>query len=398
MGASSEIRYKIGADTSAFSKGMVALGTIAEGAGKAIERKLGIKDAFKSSVIALGISIDGIAKKIAAVFSGGSIDAWREGLDSAVQATDMILQKQLARLDTARQLAALEREIATTARDEDPAPRKPALTGLLGKLGPNMQRNLRETFSNLGVGQYETEADAFKRSQAAQVRRLQLEKMVQDVRQKGEDNIKRIEEVRRSNSLIGIEPEKKLVALIEDEKALIKELFETRKKGADTAQLELDILAKQKSIKDTMLEIERASTAEADKRMKLAAKNFDSAQANYRSYLSKGELSNQKENLFSDAVSLRSKRMDDAIAERKARFEDAMGIRARILDSGNFGERSRAVLLPQLENKPEKMSGVIKPDSGEKLDNAAQKLTDAAAELKEAASATKEAMQPSEVD
>lgn len=275
MGASSEIRYKIGADTSAFSKSMVALGTIAEGAGRAIERKLGLKDAFKSTVIALGISIDKIAQKIAQIWTGGSQEAWKAGLDAATQTTDLILEKQLARLDTARQIAAIEKEMATNARDLDSTPRKGELPSLLQKLGPNMQRNLRETFGNLGVGGFETQAEAFERSQKAGQRQLVLEEKLRNIKKAGGETDRRVEEAKSKAAAAAMTDEEKLGKLREEAKDIEKEIGAAKVKTAEVKNREIDLANKQAEIAALDLKIQKDKTAELEKQAEATEKFFD---------------------------------------------------------------------------------------------------------------------------
>jgi hypothetical protein len=86
-----EIRYKIGADTSSLSRGLlVDAPNIAAKAGKAIERKLGMGDAFKSTVLALGLSIDKLAERFARFFTGMSEDA-EKAFERLVSASDRTL-------------------------------------------------------------------------------------------------------------------------------------------------------------------------------------------------------------------------------------------------------------------------------------------------------------------
>lgn len=72
MAASSEIRFKIGADTSALSSAFGKAQSIAAVAGKQIERKLGMKDAFKGLMQGIGIgSVDAIADMVVRPFELG---------------------------------------------------------------------------------------------------------------------------------------------------------------------------------------------------------------------------------------------------------------------------------------------------------------------------------------
>jgi hypothetical protein len=72
MAASSEIRFKIGADTSALSSAFVKAQSMAAVAGKQIERKFGFKDAFKGLMTGMGIgSVDAIADAVVRPFQLG---------------------------------------------------------------------------------------------------------------------------------------------------------------------------------------------------------------------------------------------------------------------------------------------------------------------------------------
>lgn len=69
MAFSSEIRFKIGGDTSALSKSLVAAQSVAATAGKTLEKKLGLKDAVKGLFQGIGIgSVDAIADAVVRPF------------------------------------------------------------------------------------------------------------------------------------------------------------------------------------------------------------------------------------------------------------------------------------------------------------------------------------------
>jgi hypothetical protein len=121
MAASSEVRFKIGADTSALSRAFVQAETIAAAAGQQIHKKLGMKDAFKSGVLALGLSIEKISEKIAAIFTGGDPEKWKSALDAANDSARIIEESTLRRMSTVRQIAELEKKIARNAAQEDAA-------------------------------------------------------------------------------------------------------------------------------------------------------------------------------------------------------------------------------------------------------------------------------------
>jgi len=73
MAASSEIRFKIGADTSALSKAFVGLQSVAATAGAQIQKKLGLKDAIKGIFQGIGIgSVQSITDMIVAPFEAAA--------------------------------------------------------------------------------------------------------------------------------------------------------------------------------------------------------------------------------------------------------------------------------------------------------------------------------------
>jgi hypothetical protein len=73
MPASSEIRFKIGADTSALSKAFVGVQSVAAVAGAQIQKKLGLKDAVKGIFQGIGIgSVQSITDMIVAPFEAAA--------------------------------------------------------------------------------------------------------------------------------------------------------------------------------------------------------------------------------------------------------------------------------------------------------------------------------------
>jgi hypothetical protein len=81
MAASNEIRFKIGADTSALSSGFAKAQSIAAIAGAQIQKKLGLRDAVKGMFVGLGIgSVDAISNIVVSPFRRGA-EAAREMAD-----------------------------------------------------------------------------------------------------------------------------------------------------------------------------------------------------------------------------------------------------------------------------------------------------------------------------
>lgn len=97
MAFSSEIRFKIGADTSAFSKGMVQLQSIAGAANKTIERRFGMKEAFKGILQGVGI---GSVKAIEQAVQGPFIRAMETAKEMA-SLTAATLQSTLKNIGNA---------------------------------------------------------------------------------------------------------------------------------------------------------------------------------------------------------------------------------------------------------------------------------------------------------
>lgn len=252
MAASSEVRFKIGADTSALSRAFVQAETIAAAAGQQIHKKLGMKDAFKSSVIALGLSIEKISEKIAAIFTGGDPEKWKTALDAANDSARIIEESTLRRMSTMRQIAELEKKIARNAAQEDAAPKQKKdgffATGaaMFSKVGFTPGASLFKAMS------HEDEAEAAERAALATRERLATEAKITELKEKEQKNTERIADARRELARTDLSNEGKIAAAHEDAALAEERLEEARRKGADTAELELDLITKVKRYRDAI--------------------------------------------------------------------------------------------------------------------------------------------------
>ncbi len=283
MPASSEIRYKIGADTGALSKGFASAESKAASAGRAIgksfsqansvaaaagsqlERKLGMGDAFKATFLTLGLSIESIANKVAEAFGGGALDDWKRSVDAATASAKIIEDSTLKRLSAARQIEAIEKKIASAARtgDENPAPR--AKTGFLanltnassgfGAVGPFGA--VASIGKMLGLGS-ETEAEGAARAAEATRDRLAAEAQIKDLKEAQLKNAERIADAQRELTRIGIGPQEKLVAAYEDAALAESRLDEAKQRGAETTELELTYIDKRRALREANIETDRA--------------------------------------------------------------------------------------------------------------------------------------------
>lgn len=271
-----EVRFKIGADTSSLSRGFAVAQTLAAQAGKAIHKKLGLQDAFKSTVLALGLSVDKIAEKIAEMWTGGSQDAWRSGLEAAQEASRIIEENTLKRMDTLRQIEQLEKDIRRNAAQEDAAPKKQesfiarminSPLSAIATLGAS-----RVIAKAAGIGQ-EAPAEAHDRAQKATTERLAKEAKIEELKEKQAANTERVEAAMREIDRLGMGDEGKALALQQDMEAAYLKVDEAARKGADTTALHLSALAKEKALQDHILAIEKKQTEEAEKQ-KRARESF----------------------------------------------------------------------------------------------------------------------------
>jgi len=298
MAASSEIRYKIGADTGALTKGFAEAETKAANAGRAIgkrfseansvasaagsqlERKLGMGDAFKATFFTLGLSIESIANKVAEAFGGGALNDWKRSVDAATESAKIIEDSTLKRLSAARQIETIEKKIASASRagDENPTPRKK--TGFLADL-----TNTASGFGAVGpfgavasIGKMlglnsETDAEGAARAAEATRDRLAAEARIADLKEAQLRASERIADAQRALERIGMGgPQAKLTAAFEDAARAEGRLEDARQRGIETTELELAYISSRATLKQAQIDADQsladfaAKEAEASRR------------------------------------------------------------------------------------------------------------------------------------
>jgi hypothetical protein len=258
MAASSEVRFKIGADTSALSRAFTTAETIAAAAGKQIGKKFGLQDAFKSSFVTLGLSIENVAEKIAALWTGGDPEKWKTALDAANDSARIIEESTLRRMSTVRQIAELEKKIARNAAQEDAAPKQKKdgffATGaaMFSKVGFTPGASLFKAMS------HEDEAEAAARATIATRERLAAEAKIIELKEKELKNTERIADARRELARSDLSDQGKIAAANEDALMAEERLEDAKRKGAETAELELELIAKIKRYREAITEEAKA--------------------------------------------------------------------------------------------------------------------------------------------
>lgn len=263
MSASNEVRFKIGGDTSALSRAFIQAQSIAAAAGKQLHKKLGLQDAFKSTVLALGISIDKIAEKIANVFSGGSGEQWEAALSAAENTSRIIEEAMFNRLSLLKQIAALEARIAQNKPNEDPTPRGAGeLTGF--KRAMFDSPGGRKVMAALGLGG-ETEAEAETRSSKTRGKNAADEAKREELKERAAKNEERIASAQADLRRSAMDDDEQIIAMIEEMNAAYDKLSEAVIHEKDTTELHLAALAKQKAAVDAIKKAEkdRADAARA---------------------------------------------------------------------------------------------------------------------------------------
>lgn len=252
MSASSEIRFKIGGDTSSLSRAFVQAESVAAAAGKQLHKKFGLQDSLKAGIIALGLNIEKISEKIAEMFTGGSQEAWKEGLDAAKDAARIIEESALKRMSISRQIAQLEKDIARNKEDESFKPKSETIQ-LPGRFAPGT-RQLPETFIPGGTTtrNTESEAEASARANKAIRDRLEREAKIAELEERQKRTEEQIADARHEMNAAGLEGQEKINSLIEQSDEALHRLQEARKKGAETSALELDFLRRQKVVREAI--------------------------------------------------------------------------------------------------------------------------------------------------
>lgn len=174
MAASSEIRFKIGADTSALSSAFVKVQSIAAVAGKQIERKFSLKGAFKGMMVGLGIgSVDAIADTIVRPFQLG-MERAKDLLSLTTRLRDLTTQEIVAKGGRKTGIDAMKKEVNDLSRDIDAQQKLvTALDNPIAKvnsMAANLLREAEQELVNLKVRQAEIQSklnidiDAAKRA------------------------------------------------------------------------------------------------------------------------------------------------------------------------------------------------------------------------------------------
>ena len=349
MAASSEVRFKIGADTSALSRAFTTAESIAAAAGKQIGKKFGMQDAFKSSFLTLGLSIENIAQKIAGMWTGGDPEHWKTALDAANDSARIIEESTLRRMSTMRQIVDLEKKLARTAADENIAPKEKKdgffATGreLFKKMGFTPAASLFKALS------HEDEAEAAARAAIATRERLATEAKIAELKEKEMKNTERIADARRELNRSDLSEEGKIAAANEDSIIAEERLDEAKRKGAETAELELDLIAKVKRYREAIAEgakalaefrkkeaeDERAAEAKAQE----AAEKLSAERGKANVTVNEADQANQTAKRDALAFTVdeaasgkRGNRSDRARAKAIRRAEDTA---RRLFDSGN---------------------------------------------------------------
>lgn len=261
-----EIRFMIGASTAALKRGFVEAQSVAAAAGKSLEKKFGMKDAFKSTVLALGLSIEKIADKFAEMWTGGSQESWKAGLKAAEESARIIEESTLARMSTLRQIAELERQIRRGAGDENADPRAKS---------PQTWKDVARTITTLGLFSglkknagvtHETEAEAFERAQKATAERLLREKKIDDLKEKRARDEARVAAARADLARVNMGDEQKALALQDEVIAAYDKVAEAIMKGKDATDLHVAALGKQKALEELLLDIKKKQDDEDKKR------------------------------------------------------------------------------------------------------------------------------------
>ncbi len=293
MSASSEIRFKIGADTSSLSRGLLQAQSIAAVAGKQIHKKLGLQDAFKSGVLALGLSIEKISEKLAEMFTGGAQESWKAALDAAKEAERIIEESALRRMSTLRQIETLEKEIRRNAAKENAAPKKTGEQSMprrvLDSIGENLFGGAAKFFKAIGANDrvvgsldrsaetyrqrgdqvgdgVESPAEAAERATKATAERLAREAKIDALKEKNERDQARVDSAFLDFVRLSMTEQEKALSLQDELVKAEEKLNEAKRQGKETTELELEVLRKKKALEEQLLKIEKDQTEEEKKK------------------------------------------------------------------------------------------------------------------------------------
>lgn len=283
MAASEEIRFKIGADTSALSAGFAKAASIAATAGKQIEKKLGLQDAFKASAVALGLSVDKIANKLAEFVSGGSKDDWQAAADAAARTAAIMDESANKRLSIEQQIQNLQMQAEDAARNSSPAPRR----NLQGKVGFMDLLNPIKLFQSS-----ETEAEAARRSAESQEKKAIADAKIRALKEAHVQQYREMVKAEEQLEDLGMSSERRHKLLLEDAESLKADRDAAIKANKEWLPLQIAYAQKLISAEQVALQIAREQTAERQKQAAIMDKLQSAGKAAGAAALGKAEARN----------------------------------------------------------------------------------------------------------
>ena len=263
MAASNEIRFKIGADTSALSAGFAKAASVAAAAGKQIEKKLGMQDAFKASAVALGLSVDKIATKVAEFFSGGSAENWKAAADAAERTAAIMDASAEKRLSLEQQIQKLKLEIESESGNTSRAQRMNAPTSVFnpftGKMG--QAQSMAEDAS---------EAD--KRSAEARERIAIKEAKISALKEAQAQTYQQMVKAEEQLEELGMSSERRHKLLLEDAESLKMDRDQAIQGNKEWMPLQIAYTQKLISAGQIELQMAREKTAEMERQAEIDKK------------------------------------------------------------------------------------------------------------------------------
>jgi hypothetical protein len=263
MAASNEIRFKIGADTSALSAGFAKAASVAAAAGRQIEKKLGMQDAFKASAVALGLSVDKIATKVAEFFSGGSAENWKAAADAAERTAAIMDASAEKRLSLEQQIQKLKLEIESDSANTSRAQRMNAPTSVFNPFTGKMGQ---------AQSMAEDEAEAEKRSAEARERIATKEARISALKEAQAEAYGQIVKAEEQLEELGMSSERRHKLLLEDAESLKKDRDQAIKGNKEWMPLQLAYTQKLITAGQLELQITREQTAERQKQAAIMEK------------------------------------------------------------------------------------------------------------------------------
>lgn len=130
MSFSPQITAKLGLDTAGLKRGVVTAESVMAGAGKALQKKLGLQDGFKSIVAGLGLNIQDLADKIASPWKSAAESA--KAIEESTRRTTSLVIAGIRQGNSPEQnLAFGRKQFGRTQRQLE------ALQGVIGKQEDN---------------------------------------------------------------------------------------------------------------------------------------------------------------------------------------------------------------------------------------------------------------------